>query len=287
MMALTLRRSPLDFHKRGSITTQLFADPENPVDDHHVFPQGYLDPRGVPGVLRDSILNRTLIDKITNIRIGKRAPSDYLGEVRKAWGGDDALIDLLDSHMLPSGPDSPLLSDDFDAFLNWRERRLAKEIELVTGFHIGAAVGLPPVVPGAAEAEGPIDVTPRETPVDAPIPDDVNRLIEMRASSWTAPLARSLAADAIAIDGVFLRVQSGKGDPWYFQVRHARIPSVVAYVHPRQSELHIEYRLPSSHELYGVAHRRDGSYGIVMKVRQSVDLTVALRLLQDAVAGEP
>ena len=55
MMAITLKGGPLDFHKRGSISTQLFTDPENPVDDHHIFPQGYLDPAGVPSVLRDSI----------------------------------------------------------------------------------------------------------------------------------------------------------------------------------------------------------------------------------------
>lgn len=95
MMALSLRRGPLDFHKRGSISTQLFSDLANPVDDHHVFPQGYLDPRGVPPVLRDSILNRTLIDKITNIRIGKRAPSDYLEEIRAAWGGIELSVSYL------------------------------------------------------------------------------------------------------------------------------------------------------------------------------------------------
>jgi len=50
------------------------------IDDHHVFPQRYLAESmpDVSGTLRDCVLNRTLIDKKTNIRISKRPPSDYL-----------------------------------------------------------------------------------------------------------------------------------------------------------------------------------------------------------------
>ena len=40
---------------------------------------------------------------------------------------------LLDSHLLPSGSDSPLWSDDFEAFLQWRQDALWKQIQQVTG----------------------------------------------------------------------------------------------------------------------------------------------------------
>lgn len=280
MMALALRRGPLDFHKRGSITTQLLSDVENPVDDHHVFPQGYL-PQGVPPVLRDSILNRTLIDKITNIRIGKRAPSDYLAEIRGAWGGAAALDELLGSHLLPTGGDSSLMRDDFDTFLGWREQRLAQEIETVTGVPVQR--GLPE--PGTGATVDPAgDMTAAEAGLA--LPPAVIALIDMRASAWVKPLAERFASNALALDGVELRAQQSKSDPWYFQVRHPRFGQVVAYVHPRQTELHIEYRLPSAHETYAVAQRRDSSYGIVMKVRQSADLPVAIHLLRDALGRQ-
>jgi hypothetical protein len=222
-----------------------------------------------------------LIDKITNIRIGKRAPSDYLAQIRDAWGGDDALRDLLDSHLLPSGGDSPLMHDDFDAFLNWREQRLAREIEAVTGVSVDRG---PTAIPEDAVA----DLADAGTVIDASavLPGPVAGLIENRASSWIRPLAERFAVEAISFEGVELRAQQSKGDPSYFQVRHPGFGQVVAYVHPRQAELHIEYRLPADHERYSAAQRRDNVYGIVMKVRQSADLPIAVRLLRDALAKE-
>jgi hypothetical protein len=99
-------------------------------------------------------------------------------------------------------------------------------------------------------------------------------------------LAERFGIEAINIEGVELRAQQSKVDPYYFQVRHIDFGQVVAYVHPRQAELHIEYRLTSDHETYGAAQRRDNSYGVVMKVRQSADLPIAIRLLRDALARE-
>jgi hypothetical protein len=115
-------------------------------------------------------------------------------------------------------------------------------------------------------------------------PAGVVRLIVMRASTSTAPCALRFAEEALALDGVQLRVQQSKGDPWYFQVRHRRFSQVVAYVHPRPSELYIQYRLSSSNETYGVAQARDNFYGIVLKVLELEDLPVALLLLRDALA---
>jgi hypothetical protein len=268
-MALLLRKRPLDFHKRGSISTQLFADPANPVDDHHVFPQGYLDPQGVPSVLRDSILNRTLIDKITNIRIGKRPPSDYLAEIRQAWGGDTALRELLESHSLPWGADSPLIGDDFDAFLRWREARLSEDVAEVTGYDLSAA-GL----------DGDVGHPEGEPPGAGDLPIGVRALIAHRASAWTRPLAEEVARRALALDGVELRVQESKGDPWYFQVRHRRLPYVVAYVHPRPSSVNIEYRLSPDDDAEGLGERRQGPYAVAFKVRHSSDVPSGLALLK-------
>jgi hypothetical protein len=37
------------------------------------------------------------------------------------------------SHDLPTGAKAPFWSDDYDAFLVWREKRLWQEIQRVTG----------------------------------------------------------------------------------------------------------------------------------------------------------
>ncbi len=114
------------------------------------------------------------------------------------------------------------------------------------------------------------------------IPEALSRLVEMRASPGIASLTYRFAQEAIAREGVELRVQQSKGDPYYFQVRHPRFGQVVAYVHPRPAELHIEFRLPSETFAPEPATHREHLYGIVLKVRQLSDLELATRLLGEA-----
>ncbi len=128
IMAIVLQNGALDFHKRGRITSQLLADRKNPVDDHHVFPRAYLDGKGAASNLRDCILNRTFIDRTTNRRLSKRSPSDYFGEIRIKHGETET-DGLLKSHLLPDGSKSPLLEDNFEAFLKWREDEITKLIQ--------------------------------------------------------------------------------------------------------------------------------------------------------------
>ena len=130
-MALILQNGALDFHKRGAITSQLIADKKNPVDDHHIFPRAFLNELAVSAALRDCILNRTYIDRATNHRLSRRAPSDYFSEIRQKHGAQDT-DDLFRTHLLPIGNDSPLLKDDFEGFLTMREKLLMDLIQKKT-----------------------------------------------------------------------------------------------------------------------------------------------------------
>ena len=130
-MALILQNGALDFYKRGRITAQLISDRKNPVDDHHIFPQAFLNKQNVPPALRDCILNRTYIDRTTNRRLSKRAPSDYFSEIRQKHG-DQETDSLFNSHLLPPGADSPLLADNFEGFLTQREKLLLRLIQKKT-----------------------------------------------------------------------------------------------------------------------------------------------------------
>jgi hypothetical protein len=137
-LALSLRHHPRDFHQGKPLTPQRIA--EEQVDDHHVFPQAYLGDT-YPRTLVDCVLNHTLIDKKTNIRILAKAPSKYLAEMR-AELPPDALDAILASHGLPAEATGPLETDDFDAFLDWRQERLARELEQVTGWSLDSPGGL-------------------------------------------------------------------------------------------------------------------------------------------------
>ena len=131
IIALILRNGSRDFHTYAPMTASMIQ--ERQIDDHHVFPQKYLQEAqgNVAGTLRDCVLNKTLIDRETNVRIGKRAPSNYLAEIA-AEISDDALHGLLESHLLPSGRESALLRDDFLGFLGAREKLLGERIDEVT-----------------------------------------------------------------------------------------------------------------------------------------------------------
>ncbi len=120
-----------DFHTQAVITGNLMN--EQGIDDHHVFPDDFLQKKkGVASArVRDCVLNRTLIDRTTNQMISSRAPSEYLADIRKTPGFPfDA---VLASHCLPTGYASPLWSNDYEAFLTWRQERLWQEIQQATG----------------------------------------------------------------------------------------------------------------------------------------------------------
>jgi len=135
VICLILGGGARDFHTQAPITGKLMAD--EGIDDHHVFPAAYLERQGVERArLRDCVLNRTLIDRTTNQMISDRAPSDYLAEIRDTPGFP--FEPMLTSHGLPAGAESPLLCDDYDAFLTLRQERLWQEIRRVTGATVAA-----------------------------------------------------------------------------------------------------------------------------------------------------
>jgi hypothetical protein len=115
------------------------------------------------------------------------------------------------------------------------------------------------------------------------VPDGVLRLIDHR-SGGDPEIALRFAASALGFDGVSLRPQQSKGDPWYFQVRHPKFGQVVAYASPRPGEIRIEYRLPGTSETYGLAVGRDSLHGIVLTAKDGEGLEVADRLLGDALS---
>jgi hypothetical protein len=137
-MALMARSRPLDFHSVAPLTEETIKKEQ--VDDHHVFPSAYLQQTGDTD-FADTVLNHTYIDHKTNITIGKRSPSDYLGDVESHLGAD--LPRVLASHTLPPEKDGALWRNDYKGFLEWRLLRLAAELEAVTAGGVQATVGVP------------------------------------------------------------------------------------------------------------------------------------------------
>jgi hypothetical protein len=135
-----------DFHTQSVITSNLIE--QEGIDDHHIFPAAYLEKeKGISETKRrDCVLNRTLIDRTTNQMISDRAPSEYLDDIRKT--PNFPFDSVLQSHCLPTGDGSPLLKDDFEAFLTWRQEKLWIEIQRVTRLKAAAEMR---VATGATE----------------------------------------------------------------------------------------------------------------------------------------
>ncbi|MGJ5755581.1 GmrSD restriction endonuclease domain-containing protein [Streptomyces puniciscabiei] len=128
VMALTLSGGARDFHSGSNLTPGKLL--EDRVDAHHIFPKKYLEDRADPGN-PELILNRALIDKRTNQSIGKRAPSEYLATMEDGLG-EEEVLGILQSHLLPADRHSALWHDNYAAFLLSRKNLVVKAIEAVT-----------------------------------------------------------------------------------------------------------------------------------------------------------
>jgi hypothetical protein len=78
-------------------------------------------------VLINCVVNRTLIDRDTNKAISAKAPSEYIKNLKA-----NNVSQVLESHLIPSGDGSPLLSDDYEAFLEQRTKLIYAKIREVT-----------------------------------------------------------------------------------------------------------------------------------------------------------
>ena len=101
------------------------------IDDHHIFPKDFIakstkeedEERDVV----DCVVNRTLIPKITNIRIGNKAPSQYLSEIQSEKNKE------IESCLITHFIDSEILSGQYDNnlifFLELRAEEIFKQLQ--------------------------------------------------------------------------------------------------------------------------------------------------------------
>lgn len=99
------------------------------VDDHHIFPKAYLqeyasDDEDLAYI--DCVVNRTLIPKITNIKIGKSAPDKYLIEL---YSKNDKLKESLEKHMIPVEIMDGVYNEFFSVFIEDRSKKIFEYIK--------------------------------------------------------------------------------------------------------------------------------------------------------------
>jgi len=131
--ALLMKEGAQDFRSGQKYDHTIFFG-EN-VDIHHVFPQDWCKKHGIKANTYDSIINKTPLSYRTNRIIGGVAPSEYIAKL-ETGNASTPPIDggRLDSYLTSHLIDPSLLrTDNFDAFMVDRQKRLLALIERATG----------------------------------------------------------------------------------------------------------------------------------------------------------
>lgn len=100
------------------------------VDDHHIFPKEYLAEAlddDVDRNLINSVANRTLMPKITNIKVGKKPPNIYLNELK---GKNPEIEAVLENHLIPKDVMTDLYVGFYEVFLEDRAKMIFKAVDL-------------------------------------------------------------------------------------------------------------------------------------------------------------
>ncbi|MBY0118350.1 DUF262 domain-containing protein [Paenibacillus xylanexedens] len=115
--------------KDWSNTSRLSASSK--LEDHHIFPVAFIREAykndEIALSLTDCVVNRTLIPKITNIRIGKKAPSIYMGEMKNH---NQSILECLKNHLIPEEIINGVYDEFYNDFLEERAKMIYDVIKI-------------------------------------------------------------------------------------------------------------------------------------------------------------
>ncbi|WP_433959059.1 GmrSD restriction endonuclease domain-containing protein [Cytobacillus horneckiae] len=101
------------------------------LEDHHIFPKQYIKENYADDEnalsLMDCVANRTLLPKLTNIRIGKKAPSEYLMDIKVK---NNYIEDSLINHHIPTELLEGMYDDFYWDFVETRAKNMYELIEV-------------------------------------------------------------------------------------------------------------------------------------------------------------
>ncbi len=96
------------------------------IDHHHVFPKN-VEGLSLAPERKHSVLNLALIfDETNREQIRNREPSDYLSDMESA---DEPTEGRLRPHLIPEEDVEALWNDNFESFIEARERAVLREIK--------------------------------------------------------------------------------------------------------------------------------------------------------------
>lgn len=133
MNALLMKEGAQDFRSGQRFDHTVFFGER--VDIHHIFPKEWCRQQGIKPDVFDSIINKTPLSYRTNRIIGGVSPSSYIAKLESGNGSNppisaENLDNYLKSHLINP---KLLRSDNFEAFMEERQRHLLELIEKAMG----------------------------------------------------------------------------------------------------------------------------------------------------------
>lgn len=113
--ALLRKHGAIDFATGEALSDVRYFD--DPIESHHIFPVAYCKQQAIPVSQYHCLVNRTPLSRLSNQKIGGKAPSHYLRSLEEQGISRQRLDTILRSHLIE--PET-LWSDDFEAFLSAR-----------------------------------------------------------------------------------------------------------------------------------------------------------------------
>ena len=119
LMNLTVIRGARDFRTGDPVEL-------HELEDHHVFPRAFLrDSRELKGGVEvNTIVNRTLLTAATNRMISRKSPAEYLDQIIP----EEKASEILESHFIDSQAQRAMGEDDYERYLELRDRALVGQV---------------------------------------------------------------------------------------------------------------------------------------------------------------
>lgn len=140
--ALLRKQGAIDFATGEALSDVRHYD--DPIESHHIFPVAYCKQQAIPLAQYHCLINRTPLSRLSNQKIGGKAPSQYLRALESQGISRPRLDEILRSHLIEP---ELLWADDFDGFFSARTQAL---LTLVT-----QAMGKPQSNPSVAAHPAP------------------------------------------------------------------------------------------------------------------------------------
>ena len=127
ILCLLALRQPLNFKDNSPVNlSHTFFSTFTVAERHHIFPNGFLQKQGVPSRLVHLAANFCFIPAALNKEISDKAPSKYFSRYRDENSDFEKAVD---SHLIPTQPDSPVWQDDYNDFIRQRANLIASALK--------------------------------------------------------------------------------------------------------------------------------------------------------------